>query len=217
MWFYKKLLIYRLYIGLALAVLAGVLAYTGEWEWFYLVVILAVIAIVSQLIFGPMRLIQDAVQEEDMETANKLMNTIYFPKLLIKPVRQGYYMLKSNMAVMDKDFSSAEEYIQKSMKSKSKLLGGGDDGSALLQLGMIALQGGKTKEGKKHLKAAIAKGISDNESLAAAYLQLSSLEIQARQTKVGREYFKKAKALKPKSKEIKSQIIQMEKYIHRVR
>ena len=217
MGFYKKLLIYRMYIGIALLVLSAVLAFTGEWEWFWLFLPLGLIAIASHLMFGPIRMIQDAIQDEDMETAEKYMKTVKFPGLLIKPVRQGFYMLQSNMAMMNKDFTKAETLMKKSMKSKSKLMGGDNEGSSFLQLGMIALQNGNTKEAKKNLKLALSKGLPDNDSKAAAYLQLSSMEIQARQIKVGREYFKKAKALKPKAAEIKSQIAQMDKYIHRVR
>jgi tetratricopeptide (TPR) repeat protein len=217
MGFYKKLLMYRMQIALGLFVIAGILAAVGEWEWFWLFLPLGLIAFASHLMFGPIRFIQDAIQAEDMEAATKLMKSVKFPGLLIKPVRQGFYMLQSNMAMMEKDFTKAETLMKKSMKNKSKLMGGGDEGSSYLQLGMIALQNGNPKEAKKHLKMALSKGLPDNDSKAAAYLQLSSMEIQARQIKVGREYFKKAKALKPKAKELKSQIAQMDKYIHRVR
>lgn len=217
MGFYKKLLMYRMQIAIGLLVITGIFAAVGEMEWFWLFLSLGLIALVSHLLFGPIRLIQDAIQEEDMETATKYMKTVKFPGLLIKPVRQGFYMLQSNMAMMEKDFASAETYMKKSMKSKSKIMGGDNEGSSYLQLGMIALQKGNTKEAKKNLKMALSKGLPDNDSKAAAYLQLSSIEVQARQIKVGREYFKKAKALKPKAAEIKSQIAQMDKYIHRVR
>jgi hypothetical protein len=53
--------------------------------------------------------------------------------------------------------------------------------------------------------------------MAAAFLQLASIEIQSRQYKIGRDYFRKAKSLKPKTKEVKDQIAQMEKYISRIR
>jgi len=208
---------YRMQIAIGLLVITGIFAAVGEMEWFWLFLSLGLIALVSHLLFGPIRLIQDAIQEEDMETATKYMKTVKFPGLLIKPVRQGFYMLQSNMAMMEKDFASAETYMKKSMKSKSKIMGGDNEGSSYLQLGMIALQKGNTKEAKKNLKMALSKGLPDNDSKAAAYLQLSSIEVQARQIKVGREYFKKAKALKPKAAEIKSQIAQMDKYIHRVR
>lgn len=217
MGFYKKLLLYRMQIAIGLLVITGIFAAVGEWEWFWLFLTLGLIALVSHLLFGPIRLIQDAIQEEDMETATKYMKSVKFPGLLIKPVRQGFYMLQSNMAMMEKDFVTAETYMKKSMKSKSKIMGGDNEGSSYLQLGMIALQKGNTKEAKKNLKMALSKGLPDNDSKAAAYLQLSSIEVQARQIKVGREYFKKAKALKPKAAELKSQIAQMDKYIHRVR
>lgn len=215
--FYKKLLIYRLYIGIVLLLGAIVLALIGQWGWFSLVLTLGLIAVISHFLFGPLRLIQEAVQANDMVAANKYLNMVQFPNLLIKPVRQGYYLIKSNMAMTDKNFDEAEGYLKQSIKSNNQVTGQEYEGASYLQLGMIALQKGDRKEGKRNLKTALAKGLPDDDSMAAALLQLSSIEIQARQLKAGRDYFKKAKKLKPKTKEIKDQIVQMEKYISRVR
>ncbi|MCB0509682.1 MAG: hypothetical protein H6579_07040 [Chitinophagales bacterium] len=218
MWFYKKLLIYRLYIGAVLLAASVALAVIGDnWGWFSLTLTLGLIAVISHFLFGTLRLVQDAVQANDMEAANKYLNMIQFPKLLIKPVRQGYYLIKSNMAMTNKDFASAESFLKESIKSKNSITGQEYEGSSYLQLGMIAMQNGDMKEAKRNLRTALSKGLPDDDSMAAAFLQLSSIEIQARQLKQGRDYFKKAKMLKPKTKEIKDQIVQMEKYISRVR
>lgn len=218
MWFYKKLLIYRLYIGIVLLIGAIALAFIGDnWGWFSLCLTVGLIAVVSHFLFGPLRLIQEAVQAGDMEAANKYLAMVQFPKLLIKPVRQGYYMIKSNLAMQNKDFATAEGYLKDSINSKSKLAGEEFEGASYLQLGMLAMQKGDRKEAKRNLKIALAKGLPDDDSMAAALLQLSSIEIQGRQLKQGKEYFKKAKKLKPKTPEIKEQIAQMGKYISRVR
>lgn len=213
--FYKLLLVYRLQIGVALLALSGVLAYIKSWEWFWTAIILAVIAIVSHFIFGPLRLIQEAIQNNDMPLAQKYMKTVYFPQLLLKPIRQGFYMLKSNMAMSNQDFKSAEDYMRKSMKSKSKLVGEESEGASHLQMGMIALQNGKSSEARKNLKLALEKGLPDKDTKAAALIQLSTIEIQSRNINMARNYFKKAKQLNPQTPEIKAQIAQMDKYIHR--
>jgi len=212
---YKLLLIYRLHIGFVLLALAGVLAFTKDWEWFWTCIILAVIAIGSHLFFGPMRLVQEAVQNNDMALAEKYLNTVYFPKLLFKPVRQGYYMLKSNIAMNNKDFSSAEAYMKESLKSKSDLVGAESEGMSYLQLGIIAMQNNKRAEARKNLRLALEKGLQDKESKAAALLQLASLDIQSRRINQARNYFNKAKKLNPQTPEIKQQIKEMDKYIHR--
>lgn len=214
---YKKLLEYRWYLGWVLMALAAVLAFMQSWEWFSVVLFLALFALISHLLFGPLRLIQEAMQANDMVLAQKYMNQVHFPKLLIKPIRQGFYMLQSNMAMSNKDFEKAEILMKESIKSNSTLMGKDTEGASYLQLGMIAMQNGKSSEARKNLRLAIQKGLPDSETLAAAYLQLSSIEIQARNLKIGKEYFKKAKQLKPQTPEIKSQLVQMEKYIHRVR
>lgn len=218
MWFYKKLLIYRLYLGIPLLLGAIALAFIGDnWGWFTLCLTLGLIAVVSHFLFGPLRLIQEAVEAGDMEAANKYLNMVQFPKLLIKPVRQGYYMIKSNLAMQNKDFSSAEGFLKESIKSKSSLAGEEFEGASYLQLGMLAMQKGDRKEAKRNLRQALSKGLPDDDSMAAALLQLASIEIQGRQLKQGKEYFKKAKRLKVQNPEIKEQIAQMGKYISRVR
>lgn len=217
MTFYKKLLEYRLYLGIVLLIALIPCYLTESWNLFGWSLTFAIIAIGSHLFFGPMRLIQEAVQAGDMERAQKFINMVHFPKLLFKPIRQGFYMLQSNIAMTNKDFDKAESLMKQSMKSKSKLTGADNEGASYLQLGMIAMQNGKKGEARKNLMQAIKKGLPDIESKAAAYLQLSALDIQQRRFKQGRDYFKKAKQLKPKSKEIKEQIAEMEKYIHRVR
>ena len=203
---YKKLLEFRLYIAIALIITTIALSFTRYDGWWWFSLILAIIAVFSQLFFGPIRFIQEAVQAGDMETAKKHMKTVFFPQLLFKPIRQGFYMLKSNMA--------AETLINKSIKSKSKVLGAGNEGSAYLQLGMIAIQNGKKSEAKKNLRLAMSKGLADKESKAAALIQLCGIELQERNTAQATNYFKKAKALKPQTKEIKDQIAQIEKHIH---
>ena len=218
MWFYKKLLIYRLYIGIPLLIGAIALAFLGDnWGWFTLCLTLGLIAVVSHFLFGPLRLIQEAVEAGDMEAANKYLNMVQFPRLLIKPVRQGYYMIKSNLAMQSKDYNTAEGYLKESIKSKSSIAGQEFEGASYLQLGMLAMQKGDRKEAKRNLRQALSKGLPDDDSMAAALLQLASIEIQGRQLKQGKEYFKKAKKLKVQNPEIKEQLVQMGKYISRVR
>jgi tetratricopeptide (TPR) repeat protein len=214
---YKKLLIYRLHIGIVLLLGAIVLGVMGQWGWFSLVISLGLIAVISHFLFGPLRLIQEAVQANDLVAAEKYLKMIQFPRLLIKPVRQGYYLIKSNLAMTNKDYTEAEGFLKKSIDSNNSITGQEYEGASYLQLGMIAMQKGDRKEAKRNLKTALAKGLPDDDSMAAALLQLSSIEIQGRQLKIGRDYFMKAKRLKPKSPEIKAQIKEMEKYISRVR
>lgn len=211
---YKKLLEFRFYIGIVLILSTTALSFTkldGLW-WFSL--ILMIIAVGSHIFFGPIRFIQEAIQAGDMESAQKYIKTVIFPRLLFKPIRQGFYMLQSNMAMANKDFEGAEKLMNKSIKSKSKVLGAGSEGSSYLQLGMIAMQNGKKNEAKKNLRIALDKGLADRDSKATAYLQLCGIELQSRRFAQATNLFKKAKACNPTNPEIKSQLAQMEKHIH---
>lgn len=177
--------------------------------------ILAGISLLLYFMVGTMRLVQEAVTDGDVEAAGRYMKMIKFPRLLFKPVRSGYYMLQSNLALASDDFTNAEASIRKSLKTKSSIVGN-VEGANLMQLGFIQLKKGNAKEARLTLVQAVKAGIPDKESLAATYMQLCSLEIQRNQNRIAKEYFKKAKDLKPKSEELVKQIQMMQKNISRL-
>lgn len=208
-------IVYRLPI-IILLIAAGVLFQL--YVDFYLGLICYILAAISLLLYfmlGTMRLVQEAVQEGDVDAAQRYIRQIRFPRLLFGPVRAAYYMLQSNLALTSNDLSTAEANIRKSLNTKSKMVGD-MKGANLMQLGFIQLKNGNLKEARTTLLEAVKAGIPDNDSLAATYLQLCSIEIQRTQYRVAKEYFRKAKAQKPKASEIVNQIKMMEKQIARM-
>ena len=177
--------------------------------------VLAAFSLLLYFMVGTMRIVQEAVVEGDEEKDVIYINKIKFPRLLFKPVRSGYYMLQSNLAMAKDNLTDAESNIRKSLNTKSSIVGN-IKGDNLLQLGFIQLKKGSHKEARLTLVEAVKTGISDKESLAAAYLQLCSLEIQRTQNKLAKDYFRKAKALKPKSEELVKQIKIMDKQLARM-
>lgn len=176
---------------------------------------LAFISLLLYFMMGTMRLVQEAVSDGDVDKALVYIKMIKFPRLLLKPIRAGYYMLQSNLSLASDDLTTAESSIRKSLNTKSSIVGD-VKGTNLMQLGFIQLKQGKTKEARQTLMDAVKAGIPDKDSMAAVYLQLCSIEIQRKQNKIGKEYFRKAKALKPKADEIVKQLNMMEKNIHRL-
>ncbi len=207
---------YRLWLGivfLGLAIFTHM--QTSFWPSFVLYLV-AVIAIVGHFLFGPIRVIHAHMEEGDMEGAKKAMNSIWFPAILIKPVRSVYYTLKGNMDMVDQNFESAEKNMKKSLS-----LGGGSltkqaEGPNKLQLGMLNMQKGNIKEAESYIRQAIRAGLPDNENNAAAYLQLCSIMMNKREFRAAKEYFRKAKGFKPTTPQIVDQIKQIEKYITRM-
>lgn len=212
--FLNVIIKYRLWLGvifLALAIWVNVSA--GFWPAFVLYLI-SLILIVGHFLFGPMRLIQGYMESGDMVGAQKVIDSIWFPALLIKPVRAVYFTLKGNMAMVNKDFDSAEAHMKKSLSLGLPMKEA--EGSNKLQLGMLAMQKGNIREAENYIRQAIRAGLPDKENAAAAYLQLSSIMINKREFRAAKEYFRKVKGLKPTTPELVSQIKQMEKYITRM-
>lgn len=212
---------YRLPLGIAFLVLAIFTNWqAGFWPSFVLYFI-AVVLIVGHFIFGPMRLIQDSMETGDLDGAKKIIDSIKFPGLLIKPIRSVYYTVKGNLDMAEQKYESAEKHLK---KSQDLMSGGGlladqmkqAEGPNKLQLGMLAMQRGDMKQAESYIRAAIRAGLPDKENEAAAFLQLSSIMINKREFRAGKEFFRKAKALRPTTPQIADQIKQMEKYISRM-
>lgn len=207
---------YRLWIGLGLlAVAIFVNIQTSFWPSF-IIYFIAILLIIGHFLFGPMRLIQTAMEAGDMEAAKKIVDSIQFPGLLIKPIRSVYYTLKGNLAMVNQDYDQAE-----TMMKKGLALGGGAltkqaEGPNKLQLGMLSMQKGDIKQAEAYIRQAIRAGLPDNENNAAAYLQLCSIMMNKREFRVAKEYFRKAKSFKATTPQIVDQIKQIEKYITRM-
>ena len=211
---YLWLLRYRFWIGLATIVAAvGVNIYAGFWPSFILY-FTAVILIASHFFIGPMRLIQQHVEDGDVEGAKKVLAMIWFPNLLYKPIRSAYYSIRGQMAMMTKDFDQAELMMKKSEQLGSPMAEA--EGANKLQLGMLALQKGDLKQGESYIRAAIRLGIPDKDGAAMAYLQMCSIYLNRREFRAAKDFFRKAKEQKAKNPEVVSQIKEIEKYISRV-
>ncbi len=212
--FYNLLIKYRLYLGvLAIGLAIWVNLTAGFWSSFILY-FLGVIAIASHFFIGPLRLIQKPMEEGNMEEVKKIMDSIWFPNLLYKPIRSTYYTLKGNLAMMNQDFDSAEKHMKKSLSLGSPMAEA--EGANKLQLGMMALQKGDMKVGEGYIRQAIRAGLADKESQAVAFLSMCQIYMNKREFRAAKDYFRKAKALKPTTKQVVDQIKEIEKYISRV-
>lgn len=211
--YYSLLIKYRFWIGLgilALAIFTNVMA--GFWPSFILYLI-AVILIAGHIFIGPMRLIQEHIETGDVDGAEKVLKSIWFPNLLYKPLRSGFHAVKGQLAMMKQDYAAAEIHMKESDKLGSMPEA---EGSNKLQLGMLAMQKGNTKEGENYIRQAIRLGIPDKDGLAMAYLQMCQIYLTKQHFKAAKDMFRKAKAAKASNKDVVDQIKQMESYISRI-
>ena len=190
---------YRFYAAIALlivGILLHIFVHKG-WQWSILLYIISIGFILFDILIGPMRYLQKKVEVGDIDGAKEVMGWIKFPNLLIKPVRQGYYMLQSNFDMANQDLDAAERNIRKSLENKSDMLGTSQEGVSYLQLG------------------GIQKGLPDDDNMATAYLQICTIYAQRREMRVAKEYLRRANALKVKSEEIKKHLKDINKQMAR--
>ena len=212
--FYNLLIKYRLWIGIALLAIGGYVNYSASFWPAFPLYFVGVILILGHFFFGPLRLIQEYMESGDMEGAEKVLNSIKYPNLLYKPIRSVYYTLKGNLAMMKQDFTSAEKHMKKGLDLGMPMKEA--EGASLLQMGMLCVQKNDLRQSESYIRQALKKGLPDKENQAAAYLQMCSLMMNKREFRAAKDFFRKAKALKPTTPEIVSQIKQIEKYITRV-
>jgi len=212
--FYNVVIKYRLPIALAFLVL-GVVAniYAGFWPAF-LPYLVALILLFGYFFFGPLRLIQEHMESGDLEAAEKVLASVKFPNLLYKPIRSVYYTLKGNIAMMKQDFAGAELNMKKGLDLGMPMKEA--EGASLLQMGMLAMQKNDIRQGESYIRQAIRKGLPDKENQAAAFLQLCSIMMTKREFRAAKDFFRRAKALKPTTPQIVSQIKEIERYISRI-
>lgn len=212
--FYNIIIKYRFWLSLVAIALAVFVQYnSGFWPAFILY-LLGVVGLASHFLIGPMRLIQEPMEQGNVEEVKRIMDTIWFPGLLIKPIRSTYYTIKGNLAMMEQDFDTAEKHLKKSSSLGAPMPEA--EGANKLQLGMMALQKGNMKEGEGYIRAAIRAGIPDKESEAVAYLSMCQIFMNKREFRAAKDFFRKAKACKPKTKQVLDQIKEIEKYISRI-
>ncbi|AYD48614.1 MAG TPA: hypothetical protein VFQ86_03090 [Arachidicoccus soli] len=214
--FYNLIIKYRFWLSLLLAILAVILNVSGTvgfWAMFPLYFI-ALIGLLSHFLIGPLRLIQKPMEEGNVEEVKKIMDSIWFPGMLIKPVRSTYYTLKGNLAMMNQDFDEAEKNLKKSSSIGSSMPEA--EGANKLQLGMMAMQKGDMRGAEGYLRAALKLGIPDNESKAVANLGMCQIMMNKREFRAAKDFFRKAKACNPTTPEVVNQIKEIQKYISRV-
>lgn len=212
--FFRFFVRYALFIGLftlALAIIVNV--FSGFWPAFVLY-FLGLVAIAWYFFVGPIALVQEPLERGDMDEVNRILDSVRYPQLLIKPVRSAFYQLKGNMAMMNKDNQGAEDYLK-----KSKALGSMVPEAAYateLQLGMLAMQNNNMRQAETHIRAALKAGIPDNENKAMALLGMVQIFMNKREFRAAKDFFRQAKAQKPKNEQIVGQIKEIEKYISRI-
>src|SRR5579872_1821107 len=212
--FYNLIVKYRPQIAIAFLIIGVVTnIYAGFWPAF-LPYLITLILLFGYFFFGPLRLIQEHMEAGDMDAAEKVLNSIKFPGLLYKPIRSVYYTLKGNIAMMKQDFTAAEKNMKKGLDLGMPMKEA--EGASLLQMGMLNMQKNDIRQAEKYIRSALQKGLPDKENQAAAFLQLCSIMMTKREFRAAKDFFRKAKALKPTTPQIVTQIKEIEKYISRI-
>jgi len=211
---YNLLIKYRFWLSIVAIVIGAVLNLTGTGFWpAFPLYFVGLIGLLSHFFIGPLRLLQQPMEEGKFEEVEKILGSIWFPNLLYRPIRSTYYTVKGNLAMMKQDFDTAEKHLKKSASLGAPMPEA--EGANKLQLGMMSMQKGDFKTAEGYMRAAIRAGIPDKESQAIAYLGMCQIFMNKREFRAAKDFFRKAKACKPTTKQVVEQIKEIERYISR--
>ena len=212
--FYNLVIKYRLYLGIVLIGAGIYVNYSASFWPAFPLYLVGVVLVAGHFFFGPLRLIQEHLEGGNIEGAEKVIASIWFPGLLYKPIRSVFYTLKGNIAMMKQDFDGAEKMMKKGLDLGMPMKEA--EGASLLQMGMLSMQKNNLRQAESYIRQALRSGLPDKENESAAYLQMCSIMMNKREFRSAKDFFRKAKALKPTTPQIVDQIKQIEKYITRM-
>ena len=212
--FYNLIIKYRFYLSILAIVLAITVNIVASFWPSFILYFIGIIALFTHFFIGPLRLIQEPMEKGNTAEVEKILASIWFPKLLYTPIRSTYFTIKGNLAMMNQDFDNAEKHLKMSSSLGAAMPEA--EGANKLQLGMMAMQKGDFRQGETYMRAALRSGLADNESKAVAYLSMCQIMINKREFRAGKDFYRKAKACKPTTPQVVDQIKEMDKYIARM-
>lgn len=213
--FYNLLIKYRFWAGIASLIIGLLLQFAGLGDIWAAIIFytLSVIAIFTHFFIGPLRLIQEPMENGEIEKVESILNSVWFPNLLFKPIRSSYYTLKGNMAMATKDFDTAEKHLKKSASIGSTVAD--NEGSTKVQLGMLSIQKSNFKESEKYFREALKTAL-DSENKAMALLGMVQIYLNKRDIRAAKDFLVRAKNCKSKNEQVVAQIKDLEKHLARV-
>lgn len=213
--FYNLLIKYRFWAGIASLIIGLLLQFAGLGDIWAAIIFytLSVIAIFTHFFIGPLRLIQEPMENGDVEKVEQIIQSVWFPRLLFKPIRSSYYTIIGNIAMANKDFDTAEKNLKLSASVGSKMAE--NEGSTKVQLGMLNLQKSNFKESERYLRDALKIGL-DKENEAMALLGMVQIYMNKRDVRAAKDFLFRAKNCKAKNDQVVAQIKDLEKHLARV-
>ena len=213
--FYNLLIKYRFWAGIASLIIGLLLQFAGLGDIWAAIIFytLSVIAIFTHFFIGPLRLVQEPMENGDVEKVERIIKSVWFPSLLFKPIRSSYYTLIGNIAMANKDFDTAEKNLKMSAAVGSKMAE--NEGSTKVQLGMVALQKSNFKDSEKYFREALKISL-DSDNKAMALLGMVQIYMNKRDIRAGKDFLMRAKNCKSKNEQVVAQIKDLDKHLARV-
>jgi len=172
------------YIRIAL-IIVGIVGGIGLWAafgfWYGFFFLLAGVILLAGLIFmGTVGPASQALQEQDFDKAEKLLNLTPNPKWLYVTNRAYYYMLKGNIALSRRDIEEGERLLK--MAESIDVPTDNEKAMLQIQLAQISASRGRWKEAKIYFKKAKECNISEGP-IKEQFKELEKIMAQSGQSR----------------------------------
>lgn len=136
---------------IAVGIIGGILLsiYQGFWYGFPLW-LAGLILLLGYVLLGTVGPAAKALQTQDFDKAETLLNLTVFPRLLYVSNRAYYYMLKGSIAMQNKDLDAGEKYLK--MAEAIEVPTDNEKAMLQIQLANIAASRNKWKQAEIYMK-----------------------------------------------------------------
>ncbi len=173
--------IYLRFALMALCFFGGIALWTFYGFWYALPFVLtAIILFIGYLLLGTVQSTAEFIQKNDLAGAEKRLNLTVFPDLLYSANKAIFYMLKSTIAMNNKDMEEGEKWLKKAQSVK--LNTDNEKGMVELQLAAVNANKGKWNAAKNHMRNLKKLNITD-PNIKAQIQQFDQMMKQSGQIK----------------------------------
>ena len=138
---------------IALGIIGGATLWAAYGFWYGFPFLLAgIILLIGYLILGTVGPAAKALQTQDFNRAEKLLNLTLSPKLLYSANRAFFYMLKGNIALSRRDFDTGEVYFKQA--EEIGIPSANESAGLYLQLSQLEANRRRFTAAKQYLKKA---------------------------------------------------------------
>ncbi len=144
---------------IAFGIVGGIALIVSQGFWYgFFFLLMGIILLLGYLFLGTVAPAAKAIQAQDFDKAEKLLNLTVAPRMLYSANRAFYYMLRGNIALSRKDMEAGEAFLKQAQKINIPTPN--ERAMLHLQLAQIEASRNRMSAANQYLKKAKESGVT---------------------------------------------------------